>query len=207
MPFATSNTFGNTSLGVLGIRGYFRKTGEATWVDLGIVANWERSDEIEELEIQGARTGLTVVHEVIPISASIGYTFDSNNPNDHAILALHGGSSMVAAADGHTAPVGFQATNGELLWVRENAQKTKPSQLIYHPSASIRGDGAAGTPGEEAAGLSFSVSVTASEGYTVPVELDAGERPAPYGYQYLVDTEDLADALDDVDANPPTPGS
>lgn len=207
MAFETSNTFGNESLGVLGIRGYFRPVGVAQWVDLGIVANWERADEIEELEIQGARSGLTLTHEVIPISASLGYTFDSNNPNDHAIMALHGGEAMTAGGDGHSAPISFQATNGELLWVRENAQKTKPSQLIYHPAASIRGDGSAGTPGEEAAGLSFSVTVTAAEGYEVPAAIDAGTPDAPYGYQYLVDTEDLETALDDVDAGGWTPGS
>src|SRR5690606_19539411 len=80
MAFTVGNTFGNDSLGVLGIRGYFRPVGESDFVDLGIVANWERTDEVEELEIQGARTGLTVTHEVIPISATLGYTFDSNNP-------------------------------------------------------------------------------------------------------------------------------
>lgn len=207
MAFNASNTFGNDSLGVLGIRGYFRPVGESDWVDLGIVANWERTDEVEELEIQGARTGLTVTHEVIPISATLGYTFDSNNPNDHAILGLHGGAELEAGGDGFSAPIGFQATTGELLWVRENAQKNKPSMILYHPSASIRGDGTAGTPGEEAAGLSFSATVTAAETFKIPASIEAGEPDAPYGYQYLFDTDDMGNALDDVSDGGYTPGS
>src|SRR5690606_6839277 len=125
--------------GVLGIRGYFRAVGETSWVDLGIINNWEPTDEIEELEITGARTGLTVVHEVLPISASIGYSFDSGNPNDDDIAALWSGSAGLAdvAATGSVSPVAFGGTSGELLWVRENAQKTKPSQIVYHPSASV----------------------------------------------------------------------
>lgn len=204
MGVTTVNTFGNSSLGVLGIRGYFRPTGAAEdkWVDLGIIENWEPTDEIEELEIQGARTGLTVTHETLAISASLSYGFDSNNPNDKDILALWNGGAMTAdpGTTGHSAPISFDGTSGELLWVRENAQSAKPSQILYHPAATIRRTGQAGTPGEEAAGLSFTATVTADEQYTIPAEVDAGETSAPYGYLYVVPTASLDTALTTVSA-------
>lgn len=202
MGVTTKNTFGNSTLGVLGIRGYFRPTGETDWVDLGIVENWEPTDETENLDIEGARTGLTVVHESLPISASLSYAFDSKNPNDPEILALWNGAAMAAdpGTTGHSAPISFQGTNGELLWVRENAQSAKPSQILYHPSATIRRAGQAGTPGEEAAALSFEAVVTADEGYTIPSGVDAAEPSAPYGYLYVVATAQLDTALTTVSA-------
>lgn len=197
----TVNTFGQPTLGVLGIRGYFRPVGDSLWVDLGIVDSWEQSDEIEELEIDGARSGLREVYEVIPISASLGYTFNSKNPNDPDILALHGGVDFASDGNGGlSAPISFGGTNGELLWVRQNAQASKPSQIIYHPGATIRRDGTAGTPGEEAAMLSFSVTVTAVEGFEVPAAVNAATPAARYGYMYNVATEDLDTALGVVGA-------
>lgn len=195
MAVDTKNTFGNSTLGVLGIRGYFRPatSGDGKWIDLGIVKNWEPTDETETLDIDGARSGLTQIYESLPISASLGYTFDSENPNDPEILALWNGSAMTAdpGATGHSAPISFDSTTGELMWVRENAQKTKPSQILYHPSASIRRAGQSGTPGEEAAGLSFEATVTADELYKIPAGVNAGEPTASYGYLYVVPTAGL----------------
>jgi hypothetical protein len=188
----TINQFGQPTLGVLGIRGYARPVGQDLWVDLGIVDSWEQSDEIEELEIDGARSGLREVYEVIPISASLGYTFNSKNANDEHILALHNGAAMTTDGDGgFSAPITFGGTNCELIWVRENAQPAKPSTIIYHPAATIRRDGTAGTPGEEAAMLSFSVTVTSVEGFTVPAAVNPATPAARYGYQHVVPTEDL----------------
>lgn len=196
MPVETVNTFGTSTLGVLGIRGYFRPVGSYDWVDLGIVKNWEPQDETEELEIDGARAGLREVFEVIPISASLGYTFDSENPNDEHILALWNGAAMDAAvaASSFASPISFNATEGELLWVRQNSAPLKPSQLIYHPKAAIRRDGQTGTPGEEASGLSFTVTVTADENFTIPAGVLASEPAARYGYFYRVPTAGLSDA-------------
>ena len=197
MAVSTVNTFGNATLGVLGIRGYARKTGESTWIDLGIIKNWEPTDETETLDIDGARSGLTQIYESLPISASLGYTFDSENPNDQHILELWNVAAMAAAvgADmGHVSPLSFQSTTVEMLWVRENAQATKPSQILYHPSASIRRAGQSGTPGEEASGLSFEVTVTADETYTIPAGINAGEPVAQYGYLWVVPTAKLDDA-------------
>lgn len=204
MGVITKNTFGNSTLGVLGIRGYFRAEGESEWVDLGIIDNWEPTDEIEELEITGARTGLTVVHEVLPISASLGYTFDSKNPNDDDIAALWSGAAAAAdvATTGSVTAITFGGISGELLWVRENAQAAKPSQIVYHPSASIRRSGQAGTPGEEATALSFEATVTSDETYTVPAGIVAEEPAAPYGYFYKVPTAGLDTALTAVSAAP-----
>lgn len=201
MAVTTVNTFGTSTLGVLGIRGYFRKEGEYDWIDLGIVKNWEPQDETEELEIDGARTGLRVVHEVIPVSASLAYSFDSENPNDEHILGLwQGGDMTTDGSSGLSAPISFEATSGELMWVRQNSASGKPSVLIYHPSASIRRDGQTGTPGEEAAGLSFQATVTADETYTIPVGVDPGEPSAPYGYLYRVPTSGLDAAETTVSA-------
>lgn len=198
MPVTTVNTFGNTTLGVLGIRGYFRPTTGSGWVDLGIIKNWEPQDETEELEIEGARAGLTEVYEVLAISASLGYTFDSENPNDAEILALWNGSAMAAGVDGDVAPIAFDSTSGELLWVRQNAQSSKPSQILYHPSATIRRDGQSGTPGGEQAGLSFTSTVTADETFVIPVGVDAATPAARYGYFYVVPTADLDSTLTTV---------
>ena len=202
MAVTTVNTFGTSTLGVLGIRGYFRPEGETDWVDLGIIKNWEPQDETEELEIEGARSGLTEVYEVLAISASLGYTFDSENANDEDILALWNGGAMATGVDGSVAAISFEGTSGELMWVRENAQSTKPSQILYHPSATIRRDGQAGTPGEEQAGLSFTSTVTADEDYTIPVGIDATEPTASYGYMYIVASGDLDAATTAVSAAP-----
>lgn len=199
MPVTTVNTFGQATLAVLGVRGYFRPTGESAWVDLGIVKNWEPQDETEELEFTGARNGLSEVFEVIAISASLRYTFDSENPNDRDILELWNGGAMTAGGDGHSAPISFSSTNGELLFVRQNAQPTKPSQLIYHPAASIRRDGQTGTPGEEVSGLSFTATVTAAEDFVIPAGISAGTPAARYGFLYVVPTADLSAAETDID--------
>jgi hypothetical protein len=199
--FTTTNTFGQSTLGVLGIRGYFRVAGTYDWIDLGIVKNWEPQDEIEELEIDGARAGLREVFEVLPIAASLRYSFDSENPNDEDILALwQGGTFTSDGGTGLSAPITFGGNTGELLWVRQNAQATKPSQILYHPSASVRRDGQTGTPGEEAAGLSFQAVVTADEEYTIPIGIDPNESDARYGFLYVVDTDDIGTALDLIDA-------
>jgi hypothetical protein len=266
MTVAARNTFAKSTLGVLGIRGYFRPgtrttadaaaaattlevesaalfavgddvtvgTGasqenvsisaisgttltisalanaqpagsmvrELGWVDLGIVKNWEPQDETEELEIEGARAGLTEVYEVLAISASLGYTFDSENPNDDDILALWNGSIMKAdpGATGASSPISFDSTSGEMMWVRQNAQSAKPSQLLYHPSATIRRDGQSGTPGEEQAGLSFTSTVTADENFVIPAAVDADQATARYGYLYRVPTSDLSTAESTVSA-------
>ena len=199
MAVTTGNTFGTTTLGVLGIRGYFRPTS-GDWIDLGIIKNWEPTDEIEELNIEGARTGLTAVYETLPISAALSYSFDSENPNDEAILELWNGGAFATGVDGDVAPINFESTTGELIWVRQNAQSAKPSQILFHPAASIRRDGSSGTPGEEASGLSFSVTVLADEDYTIPVGVDAAEAAAQYGYLYLVASADLDGALTAVSA-------
>jgi len=191
MAVTTVNTFGTSTLGVLGIRGYFRPTAGAGWVDLGSIKNWEPSDEIEELEISGARSGLTVVYETLPISAALSYGFDSENPNDTDILELWNGGAFAAGVDGDVSPISFQNTEGELMWVRENAQSTKPSQILFHPKANIRRDGQGGTPGEEASGLTFTVSVLADESYVIPAAVDAATPAAEYGYLYVVPTASL----------------
>lgn len=201
MAFTTKNTFGNSTLGVLGIRGYFLPSGGTAatdWIDLGVINSWEPSDDTETLEITGARSGLTVVHEALPISASLSYAFDSGNPNDQSILALWNGSAMTAdvATEGHAAPFSFDATNGKLVWVRQNAQASKPHQLLVHPGASIRRSGIAGTPGEEAAALSFEVTVTADETYKIPAAVLATNPDAPYGYLHVVSTAGLTEAIE-----------
>lgn len=170
------------------------------WVDMGILADWEPQDETEELEIQGARSGLTETYETLAISASLAYGFTSNNPNDEEILALWNGGAMTEdpGATGASAPITFDSTSGELMFVRENAQSAKPSQILYHPAASIRRDGQAGTPGEEESGLTFSATVTAKEGFTIPADVDAATPAARYGYLYKVPTSALDDAIDTV---------
>ncbi len=266
MSVTTRNTFGKSTLGVLGIRGFFRPGARTTaaadasdttltvdnpgmfattdsvtvgtgadqetvtisnivgnvltvsalakaqpagsmvrkagWVDLGIIKNWEPTDETEELEIQGARSGLLETYEVLAISASLGYTFDSENPNDDDILALWNGTRMSAdpGATGASSPIAFDSTNGELMWVRQNAQSSKPSQILYHPSATIRRDGQSGTPGEEQSGLSFTATVTSDEAYKVPATVNAATPTARYGYLYRVPTASLSAAETAVSA-------
>ena len=261
MAFTTRNTFGKDTLGVLGVRGYFRPGTTLTaaassggteitvanpalftdtdtiivgsgadqesvtisaisgsdltvgalsnnqaqgalvrlagWVDMGILADWEPQDETEELEIQGARSGLTETYETLAISASLAYGFTSNNPNDEEILALWNGGAMTAdpGATGASAPLTFDSTSGELLFVRQNAQSSKPSQILYHPSSSIRRDGQAGTPGEEESGLTFTSTVTALEGFTIPAAIDAAGPAARYGFLYKVPTSGLDTAI------------
>lgn len=266
MSVTTRNTFGKDTLGVLGIRGYFRPgthttaaaqasdttlvvsdgsifggtdtitvgsgttqesvtissitgntltvgalsnahaAGEmvrlASWVDLGIIKNWEPTDETEELEIQGARSGLLETYEVLAISASLGYTFDSENPNDDDILALWNGGEMTddSGGTGASAPFSFNSTSGELMWVRQNAQSSKPSLILYHPSATIRRDGQSGTPGEEQSGLSFTATVTSDENFKVPSGVNSATPTATYGYLYRVPTASLSTATGTVSA-------
>lgn len=264
MPFATRNAFSKATLGVLGVRGYFRPgttlsaaaaTTDTTitvedpslftdtdtiivgsgatqeevtisaitgndltvsaltndqpqgamvrlpgWVDMGILADWEPQDETDELEIQGARSGLTETYETLAISASLAYGFTSNNPLDEEILALWNGSAMATdpGATGASAPFAFDSTSGELMFVRQNAQASKPSQILYHPSASIRRDGQSGTPGEEESGLTFTSTVTAKEGFVIPAAIDAATPEARYGFLYKVPTSGLDAAIDTV---------
>jgi hypothetical protein len=193
LPVTTVNTFANTTMAILGIRGYFHNgTG---WIDLGVLENFSIDENIEDFNFQGARTGLTVTYETISISAEITYTFDSLNPLDEDILALWTGSTVTAdtGGDGFSSAQTFESTTGRLLLVYENAQESKASMLVHHSSVSIKRNGQVGTPGEEARGLSFQARVLADESGAIPA--GAGGGTAEYGYIWIMPSDELDAAL------------
>lgn len=193
MAVSTVNTFDNSTINVLGLRGYFRPTGGAGWIDLGLADDgWEITTESEQLDIQGARTGRQLTYESLPISFSVGYTFNSRNATDPYIKGLHVGATLLTDGDeGYSAPISNNPVNGELMWVRESAWAEKDAELYYHPRATLQGDGVSGTPGAEAAALNFTVTVLADDDFDIPAEINAAEPAAPYGFVYLVPMEDL----------------
>lgn len=208
MPFTTSNTFTPDTIAVLGIQAHFRATGESAFIDLGIVENFAVGDEVENLDVESARDGLRTIAKRIAISATREFTFDSMNQVDPAILALHvGGDVTTDGAGGESAAIGFAGTQGEMLFLRKNAEPSLKSQILYVPAVTIQGAGETGEPGSEAAGLSFTAVVTAAEGYTVPSVINASEPPALYGYVYNFPTSALETALDAVADGGYTPGS
>lgn len=258
MAVSTKNTFGSGTLGILGIRGYFREgsvlvtgisasatsitledatfvengqslrlgsgsngetvtvTGapvgntvsisattnahsagilvrDLNWIDLGILKDWSPDEDIEEFEFEGARSGLVQVFDKLTIRAELNYTFRSTNVTDNDVQDLHAGAvgATDVAANGYVVEVSFNTTRGELLFVRENAQASKDSKLIYHPRATIKRDGESGTPGEEEASLDFTATVLADENFTIPDTIDAGSPAADYGFVWTVPTANL----------------
>ena len=201
MPVGTVNTFANTTMAILGIRGYFLPAGDTAasdWIDLGVLENFSIDENIEDFDFRGARTGLAVTYETITISAEITYTFDSMNPLDEDILSLWTGSAVTAdvATTGFSSAQTFESTTGRLLLVYENAQESKMSMLVHHSSASIKRAGQVGTPGEDAAGLSFQATVLADESGTIPAAAGGGD--AEYGYIWVFPSDELDDNLTDA---------
>ena len=195
MPVTTVNSFSNDTQAVVGVRVYIHDgTG---WIDLGVIKDLTPDEENEEFRFEGARNGISETYGVIPLSFAIAYTLNSENPMDPDIRALHEGSAGAAdpGGDGTSFVKSSQPTEGKMLIVHENAEESKPSEIVYHPLVSVRRNGRSGTPGEEASALGFAVEVLADEEYTVPVGVNAAGPSAPYGYTWIMPTDQLDAAL------------
>lgn len=190
---------------VLGLRAYFRADGEDEWHDFGHVQSPNRDQDLTELDIKSARLGRLATIKKLTTEQTLEYTFESMSVLDEGTIALHtGGASGEGAANvGDVYAVeDFTATEGELLFVQENAETGGTVKIAYYPKAQIKGDGEESGDGESASTLTFRATILQDETYTVPVDLAASEPEAPYGFRYFTPKANLDAVLDFISPTP-----
>lgn len=191
------------NVAVLGIRAYFKPTGATGgWTDMGHVRAPSREQDLTELDIQSARLGRLATIKKITTEQSLEYTFEAMTVFDQDVLALHtGGTTEEGAANvGDILSVeDFVGTEGELMFVQENAETGNMVKIAYYPKAQIKGDGEESGDGESVATLSFRGTVLQDEAYVVPAGLAAGTPAAPYGFRYFTPEANLSAVLDIID--------
>lgn len=204
MPFTVSNQATAADAGlvaVLGFKAYFKEDGQTDFHDFGHVRSPNREQDLTELEIKSARLGKLATIKKITTESSLEFTFDSASVLDQKTVELHSGGEAGTGDIGtnaHYAVEDFVGTKGSLLLVQENAESSEQERVAYYPSVQIKGDGEESGDGENEATLTFRVTVTPDEAYTIPGALAAATPAAPYGFRYVVNPGDLQAVLDAI---------
>jgi hypothetical protein len=172
--------------------------------DFGYVGDFDRTNTLEELEMQAARNGKLVTFKKLTTSSQIDLSFSTQSVFSRFNVAMHtGGFVGDAVIGGGSAFIAIEAFSGSevvILIVQESSEDAHNAFVAYYPRATILGSDEEGADGESESKLIYEVTVLEDEAYTIPIGVDAAQTPAPFGFRHAIPEANLTAMLDALTA-------